>query len=62
MFYQRQVSFKSNGPKCLPKNPTDRLILFEFFDNFILDMEPIWKALLKIEICVLVNNDLCGKL
>ena len=41
MFYQRQVSFKSNGPKCLPKNPTDRLILFEFFDNFILDMEPI---------------------
>ena len=53
----------SNGPKSLPKNPSDWPILFHWvFDNFILADEPFAKALPSLETCVLVNKNLCGKL
>ena len=53
----------SNGPKSLPKNPPDCTILCNsIFDNFILADEPFAKALRNFETCVLVNNNLCGKL
>ena len=46
----------SNGPKSLPKNPPDCPILCNLvFDN-------LQKALRSFETCVLVNNNLCGKL
>ena len=45
-----------NGPKSLPKNPPDCPILSNLvFDN-------LQKALRSFETCVLVNNNLCGKL
>ena len=53
----------SNGPKVLPKNPPDCLILCSWvFDNFILAEEFIAKVLRNFRTCVLVNNNLCGKL
>ena len=53
----------SNGPKILPKNPSDCLVLCNWvFDNFILADEPFAKALQSFETCVLVNNNLFGKL
>ena len=53
----------SNGPKSLPKNPPDCPILCNWvFDNFILAEELFAKALRSFETCVLVNNNLCGKL
>ena len=53
----------SNGPKILPKNPPDCLILCSWvFDNFILAEEFIAKVLRNFRTCVLVNNNLCGKL
>ena len=53
----------SNGPKSLPKNPPDRLILCSWVsDNFILADEPFAKVLRSFETYVLVNNNLCGKL
>ena len=52
----------SNGPKCLPRNPHDYFILYNWdFDNFILVDKLFAKALRSFETCVLVNNDLCGK-
>ena len=51
-----------NSPKILPKNPSDCSILWNcVFDNFILTEELFAKAL-RIEICVLVNNNLYRKL
>ena len=45
--------------KILPDCP----FLFNgVFDDFILSDEPIGKALRSFEICVVVNNNLCGKL
>ena len=53
----------SNGPESLPKNPPDCLILCNWvFDNFILTEELFAKALWSLETCVLVNNNLYGKL
>ena len=53
----------SNGPKSLPKNSPDCSVLFNWvFDNFILDEELFAKALRSLENCVLINNNLCGKL
>ena len=52
----------NNGPKSLPKNPPHSSILCNrVFDNFILAEELFSKALRSFEICVLVNNKLCGK-
>ena len=53
----------SNGPKSLPKNPTHCTILCNWvFDNFILVDEGFLKAIWRLENCLLVNNNLCGKL
>ena len=56
-------SIFSNGPKSLPKNPPDCPILcYWVFDNFILAEELFAKALESLETCVLVTNNLCGKI
>ena len=53
----------NDGPKSLPKNPHDRPNLWNWvFDNFVLVDEPFENALRSFETCVLVNNNLCGKL
>ena len=53
----------SNGPKSLPKNPTHCTILCNWvFDNFILVDEGFLKAIWRLENCLLVNNNLYGKL
>ena len=53
----------SNGHKSLPKNPPDCPILCNWvLDSFIIAAEPFAKALQSFETCILVNNDLCGKL
>ena len=57
------VRFPLNDPKSLTKNPLDCPILCNWiFYNFILDEELIAKALRSLETCVLVNNNLWGKL
>ena len=49
--------------RILPKNPPDCTILgYWVFESFILADEPFAKALRIFEICVLVNNNLWGKL
>ena len=53
----------NNGPKCLPKNPPDSTILFNWVsESFMLTEKLFAKALESFETCVLVNNNLCGKL
>ena len=53
----------SNGRKSLPKNPPSCPISCNWvFDNFMLADKPFVKALRSFETCVLVNNNLCGKL
>ena len=55
--------FFNNGRKSLPKNPPDCTIVDNrVFENLILADEPFAKALQICETCVLVNNNLCGKL
>ena len=52
----------SHGPKGLTKISPDCHILYNWvFDTFILPDEPFAKALQSFKICVLVNNNLCGK-
>ena len=61
-FFIKDNPVFSNGPKSLPKNLPDCLILCNWiFCNFILADEPFLKALRSVETCVLVNNNLCGK-
>ena len=53
----------SNGPKNLPKNSPGYPILCHWvFGNFMLAEEPFAKALQGLKSCVLVNDNLCGKL
>ena len=53
----------SNGPKSLPKNAPDCPISDDrVFDNFVLADEPFAKVSQSLKTCVLVNNNLCGKL
>ena len=53
----------SNGPKSLPKSPPDCCILCNWvFDNFIFAEELFAEALRSFETCVLVKNNLWGKL
>ena len=53
----------SNVHEGLLKNPPDLPVLCNWvFDNFILGEELFAKALLCIETCLLLNNNLCGKL
>ena len=55
--------FFSDGAKSLPENPPDCPILCNWvFDNFILAEELLEKALRSLETCVLVTNNLWGKL
>ena len=62
-FFIKGKSVFSKGPKSLPKNPLDSLILYNWvFDTFILADEPFAKALQSLKACVLVNNNLCEKL
>ena len=52
-----------NGPKSLPKSPPNCPILCNWvFDDFILAEQLFAKALRSLETCVLVNNNLWGKL
>ena len=63
IFPIKDNSVFSNGSKCLPENPAYCPILCNWvFDDFILAYEPFAKALWSFETCVLVNNNLCGKL
>ena len=53
----------SNGRRSLPKSPPDCLILCNWvFDDFTSAEEPFETALRSFETCLLVNNNLCGKL
>ena len=46
-----------------PRTPPDCIILVDWvFEDFILADEPFVKVLKLFETCVLVNNNLCGKL
>ena len=49
----------SNGPKTPPDCP---ILCNWVFDNFILADELFAKAFWSLKTCVLVNNNLCGKL
>ena len=52
-----------NDPKSLPKSPPNCPILCNWvFDDFILAEQLFAKALRSLETCVLVNNNLWGKL
>ena len=56
-------SVVNNDPRSLPKNYPDCPILCNrVFDNFILADELFAKALQNLQTCVLVNNNLFGKL
>ena len=62
-FFIKSNPVFSNGPKSLPKNPPNCLILCNWvFDNFKLAEELFAKALRSFETCVLVKNNLCRKL
>ena len=53
----------SNGPKSLSKNSPDFFIIYIWlFGNCILVDKLLPRALRSLETCVLVNNNLCGKL
>ena len=61
-FIKRNLIF-SSGPKSLPKNSPDCLILRKWvFDDFILAKELFAKGLRNFGTCVLVNINLRGKL
>ena len=52
-----------NGPKSLPKNPPDCIILDNCaFDNLILVDVCLAKVLQRFKTCLLVSNNLWGKL
>ena len=59
-FFIKDKHVFSNGPKSLPRNPSNCTIL----DNRIFDLadEPFVKVLRTFETCELVNNNLCRKL
>ena len=55
--------FFSNCPRRLPRNPPNCLILYNWvLDNFILAHDLFAKPSESLETCVLVNNNLRGKL
>ena len=69
MIYLFNTSFPIKYISCgipaisSPRIPSDYIILENWvFKNFILADEPFAKALRIFENCVLVNNNLCGKL
>ena len=65
IFFIKGKPVFSNGPRSLPKNPPDCLILCNWvFGNFILADKLFVKALRKLYTCVLANDNdnLCGNL
>ena len=55
--------FFNNRPKSLPKNPPDWIILDNrAFDSLISADELFAKTLRRFAVCLLVNNNSCGKL
>ena len=62
-FFIKDNPIFSNGPRGLPRNPPDYVILDNWvFDNLISANELLAKALRRFETCLLVNNNSCGKL
>ena len=62
-FFIKGNSFFSNRFKNLPKNPPDCPIFCNWvLNSFILAEEPFAKPLWSLKTCVLVNNNLFGKL
>ena len=62
-FFINGNSVFNNGPRSLARNPPDCTILDNWvFDSLILAVEFFAKALRRIAACLLVNNNLCGKL
>ena len=62
-FFIRGTPVFSNGPKGLPKNLLDCPIIRKWgFDNSILAEETFAKRLQSLGTCVLIDNNLCGKL
>ena len=62
-FFVKDKPVFSDGSKSLSRNPPDCPILCNWvFENFILAEEPFANALPSFETCVLVNNNLRGKL
>ena len=59
-FINGRLAF-SNGPRSLPRNPPDCIIL-DIFDNFESFNELFPKALRRLVTCLSVNNKLCGEL
>ena len=52
----------SNGPRSLPKNSSDCIILYNWvFDNFIIADELSAKVLQSLKKVCIINNNLCGK-
>ena len=53
----------NNGPSNLPRNPTNCTIFDNWvFENLISTDELLANALRIFKTCLLVNNNLCGKL
>ena len=62
-FFNNGNPIFSNGPKSLPRNPSDYIILDNWaFDNLIPIDKLFVKALRRFATCLLVNNNSCGKL
>ena len=62
-FFMKDNPVFSDGPKNIPKNLPNCFFLCNWvFYNFILAKELFAKALRILEIFVLVNKNLCGKL
>ena len=61
-FYIKGNPAFSNGPRSLPRNPPDCIILDNWvFDRLISINELFAKALQRFATCLLVNNNLCEK-
>ena len=53
----------SNGPRSVPKNPPDYIILDKRASDSLTSVDKqLAKALQRFAICLLVNNNSCGKL
>ena len=63
IFFNNGNSVFNNGPRSLPRNPPDCIILNNWvFDTLILAYELFVKALRRFATCLSVYNNLCGKL
>ena len=61
--FRRIIFFEFATSDTGQRYPSECIILDSWvFDNFILASESFAKALQRLEICVSVNSNLCGKL